>query len=316
MLSGCADYDSIKTSLADITIDNVMEEVDEDASYRSLAEIDDLVYEEQLAACVMYSDAYKKTYYKDYAEESHNEEKVAELCTNRRHEVNTDIEIAFAINIYRLLQDVRDCSNIDAYVVKTHKDVLDFYDIYDKYLNGDDPDGALVDMALEYADRSNILALTFLADVKPEVCRAALNKIEENADNDKDLRVYINLNNEIISALNTLYGAVPEEYAERITKINTSLAKKLLMSMETLTEDEKKDLLEQLEPTPEPTEVPTPTPRPTPTPTPAPSPTPRPTAAPTARPTARPATAAPATVVPSTAVPATPAPTPYEPLFE
>ena len=312
LLSGCANYDDVNAILNNVTVDNIMVEVTEDASYKKLTEIDDLVYEEQLAACIMYADTYKKTYYKDIATEKHNEEKVAYLCNKRRHEINTEIEIAFAINIYRLLQDVRDCSNPDAYVVKTHKDVLDFFDIYDRYLNGENPEETLVDMAVAYHNRSNILALTFLGERKTEVCRAALKEIRKNAANDKDLRVYINLNNDIITALNTLYGSVPRQYADDITDANIELGKKLLLSLETISDEAKLDLLEQLAtPSPEPTATPKPTPtaQPTPKPTPKPTNTPRPTFTPRPVPTKTPA--------PSfTEVPTEPEPTPYEPIFE
>lgn len=324
LLSGCADYEGIKTDLANMTIDNIMYEVPEDASYDTLDEIDDLVYEEQLAACVMYSDAYKKTYYKDLTEENQKENKTVQYCVKRRKEINEDIEVAFAINIYRLLQDVDDCANADAYVVKTHNDVLDFYDIYDEYLNGDDQAQTLVNMALEYYNRSNLLALNFLNENKSEVCRAAYEKIQENAANDKDLRLYVNLNNNIITALNNLYGVIPEQYAEDITDINTKLAKKLLMSLETVSDADKEKLLQQLEPSPTPTPVPTFTPRPTSTP--SPLPTPRPTSIPTSRPTQAPVPTARPTAVPITPRPATPVPeapvdeapqeTEYAPIFD
>lgn len=323
LLSGCADYDGMKRELADLMIDNIMYEVPEDASYDYLDEIDEIVYEEQLAACIMYSDAYKKTYYKDLTEENQKEDKTVQYCVKRRKEIFEDIEVAFDINIYRLLQDVEDCANPDAYVVKSHSDVLDFYDIYDEYLNGDDPEQTLVDMAVEYYDRSNILALNFLDENKSEVCRAAYEKIQENASNDKDLRLYVNLNNNIITSLNKLYGVIPEQYAEDITEINTKLAKKLLRSLETVSDADKEKLLRQLEPTPTPTIVPTFTPRPTSTPTAIPTPTLKPTAIPTQKPTATPKPTARPTVVPTQKPAVTQAPvfeepqeTEYAPIFE
>ncbi len=328
MLTGCANYDDITVSLDEVTIQNTLPKVSENASYDSLAEIDDLVYEQQLNACLMYYDAYTKTYYKQFEDGKRKPDKIAYMCTEKRKTIDTDIEVAYAINIYRLLQDIDDCSNPDAYVVKTHKDVLDFYDIYAEYENGDNPQDTLLKILVEYYERSNILAFTFLREQSEEVFDAALARIEENASVDKDFRVYVNENNIIISALNEVYGGVPDKYSRKISTLNTFLAKKLLMSLENITEDEREKLLRQLEPatpSPSPTIMPTSTPRPTPAPTippatripSAPIPTQRPTQKPTQRPTQQPTQQPVITQRPTTPTPYTPAPTeePYEPVF-
>lgn len=319
LLTGCGGYDEIIAQLNEITIQNTLPIVGEDASYDYLEEIDELVYEQQINACTMYADTYDKTYYQQFEDGKLNPDKLAKICSEKRKEINTDIEIAFDINIYRLLQDITDCSNADAYVVKTHRDVIDFYDIYAKYENGDDPQSALIDILLEYAERSNILAFKFLDYNDSRVFKAALARIEDNTNADEDFRLKINENNLIISALNTVYGGVPEEYSEKISELNTELAKKLVVSLEDITEDEREKMLYQLEPTPTPTIKPSvsPTPKPTASPTPKPLATPVPTTKPTVKPTATPKaipTTAPTTV--PTKVPSSePTEEPYEPIF-
>lgn len=331
-LSGCAKYDDITATLDEITIQNTLPKVSENASYNYLDEIDELVYQQQINACQMYSDTYKQTYYKQFEDGKRNSGKIAILCNKKRNDIRTEIEVAYAINIYRMLQDVVDCNNPDAYVVKTHKDILDFYDIYDEYINGDDPQQALVDILTEYYERSNILALKFLGENSNRVFKAALSKIEENTAVDDDFRTSISENNAIIKALNEVYGNIPSGYADKISELNTQLAKKLLTSYESISDADKEKLMKQLDSdsasptptldvsasplpsiTPTPTTAPVPTripatakpatPSPTKAPTPSPTPTPKPTATPTPRP------------VPTTASTSAPTEKPYEPSF-
>lgn len=329
VLSGCANYDDITKTLDSVTITNTLPKVSENASYRYLEDIDELVYEQQLNACTMYADSYKKTYYQQFEDGERKSDRIAYMCTEKRKEINTEIEIAYAINIYRLLQDITDCSNPDAYVVKTHNDVLDFYDLYDEYETGDDPQNTLLDILIEYYERSNILAFTFLRENDTRVFKAALAKIEENADAEEDFRFYVNENNTIITALNEVYGGVPSEYADKMSELNTSLAEKLLMSLDGITEEERMKLLEQLypaSPSPSPSVNPSASPRASLAPsmtlpplatripsTARPSATQRPTSAPTLRPipTAEPQP----TNTPRPEATDAPEPTPYEPVF-
>lgn len=336
LVSGCSNYDDINAALDSITIQNILPKVEEDASYQSLESVEDLVYEQQLAACVMYADTYNQTYYQQFIDDGRKEGKIANICADKRKSINTDIEIAFAINVYRLLQDVRDCSNIDAYVVKTHKDVLDFYDVYDKYLNSEDQDDALIALLLDYNERSNILAFKFLDEKRTDVFETTLARIEDNAATDDNFRFKINQNNAIITALNSVYGGVPEKYAEKIAELNNELAKKLLMSLESVSDEDREKLLEQLNPstpTPEPTSSALPlqslppevTPGPlatripataaTATSRPTATPTPRPTASPTPRPTATPTPRPVPTAAPTATPTAAPTEEPYEPIF-
>lgn len=337
LLSGCANYDDIAASLDDVTITNTLPRVPENASYRYLEDIDELVYEQQLNACTMYADSYNETYYQQFEDGERKSDRLAYMCTEKRQSINTEIETAYAVNIYRLLQDVTDCSNPDAYVVKTHNDVLDFYDLYNEYISGDDPQQTLVDILIEYYERSNILAFTFLGENDTRVFQAALAKIEENASAEEDFRFYVNENNTIITALNEVYGGVPAEYADKMSELNTALAEKLLMSLESITDEERLRLLEQLHPaspSPSPSASPSTSPwaseDPTatlpplatripstaaPSATTRPTATPRPTAAPTIRPipTAEPEPDPTATPRPSATD--APKPTPYEPIF-
>lgn len=289
LMSGCSSNEDVILELSQIRVENVLPDAEERSEYQSLSDIDELVYQQQIAACEMLIDACRQTNYKDYLEEDENqdnseqkmtikEKKIANLVTQRRHIIYDDIEVAFAVNIYRFLQNVEDCPNMDAYVLKAQKDVSDFYDMYEAYKYGEDPEQALLDILTEYSVKTNVLAFTFLDKNKIEVCEAAKAKIYENSKQTEDLRVYVSENNDIIKSLNSIYGSVPESYAQNISEDANFLAKKLILSMESLSQKEKLDLINQIDPTPTPT--PTPTPSATPTVAPTVTQTPRPTQTP------------------------------------
>ncbi len=326
LLSGCGKYDEVKKSLNEITIQNTLPIVDESDSYKSVDDIEELVYEQQIEACGMFTDTYNKTSFKQFENGKYKKKILEKLCQAKRQEIDLDIATAFDINIYKLLKDTEDCSNMDAYVIRSYNDVADFYDIYDRYENGDDPQSTLVDMILEYSEHSNVLAYKFLDRNDTKVYKAALMRISDNVESDEYYRQKIAENNRIVSALNTIYGGMPEEYSEKIDELNTILAAKLIRSMTDLTPEQRKKYLEELypsTPSPSPTATvqPTQTPLPTvsatrrPLATAIPS-TPKPTARPTSVPTQRPAVSTPAATQrpTATAVPQ-PTATPYEPIF-
>ena len=295
MLSGCTNYEDITNILGQIRIENELPEVLESNYYESLSDIDELVYEQQIAACEMYIDACRQTNHHDYFEGTENsstaksmtneERKIANLVTQRRHVIYEDINVALAVNLYRLLQNVEDCPNVDAYVTKAQDDVVNFFDMYDAYVYGDDQEGALLNILIEYRVRTNVLAFMFLDKNKEAVCEAAARRIASNSEMTEDLRMYVSNNNDIIKSLNEIYGSVPAKYAEQISSDANFLAKKLVLSMESLSNKEKLDLINQIDPTP--------------TPTPTPSPTPKPTLSPSATPSADPMQIIPSTPVPT-----------------
>lgn len=290
-ISGCSDYSEIEAELNRVTIENKLPEVS--GSYASMEDAEDAVYEQQIAACEMLSDSYLKTNAKTYTENFRgNEKRVAESCNNKRNEINADIMTLYSNNIYKIMEDVGDCENVDAYVSKTRANVDTFYDEYYHYKTADNQDVALTDILVYYYDRRNILAKSFLARNEKKVFDASLAVIEGNAQTDDEFRFYINKNNTIIKALNEIFGGVPKEYAEKISAAGDKLAINLLNSLESLSERERKALIEEMglaspTPSPKPTASPTQTPEAKPSEAPVtPSPTQRPTAAPTQKPAA------------------------------
>ncbi len=286
LFTGCGDYSSIEAQLRDIEIENRLPDLPEE-EIRTMEEAEDAVYVQQLAACEMLSDSYNQTHYTNFLENVNgNDKRIAEICNKKRKSIDTEIEELYKNNIYKIMENVTDCPNVDAYVTKTYANVLTFYDEYDNYLNADNTDVALTEILSYFYDRTNVLAKSFLSRNEKKVFEAAVSVIEGNAQTDEDFRFYINKNNIIIKALNEIFGGVSLDYANRIEAASDKLAVNLLNSLESLTTRERGLLMDELG-----LSTPTPSPKPTatPKPSPSPSPTPRPTAQPTAKPTAKPA---------------------------
>ena len=275
--SGCSDYSSIRSELDQVTIQNTLPEVPSRKA-KSIKDVEDDVYDQQIAICEMLTDSYEKTYYQNFTSNNKgSSRKISEICNDKRMSINKDIQERFYRNIFDLISDADDCLNPKAYVEKAYDNVLTFYDAYNKYMTDDNKDVNLTNILLNYNERRNVLAHSFLARHEKEVFKAAVAVIEGNAAADDEFRFYVNKNNLIINALNDEFGGVPKEYAERITAASTKLAINLVNSLSSLTDKERKELLDDLavtSPSPSPTITPTPTPRPTLTP--APVMTPRP----------------------------------------
>ncbi len=313
--SGCSDKSSLKSELENVKLTMELPPVTNEGSTR-LADIDDDVYQQQLAACEMYYEAYDITRTSDYAEKYKDEVKekrVGYYCNKRRKELQLDIATQLNDNVYVMVKSVEDCGNISAYLKRVNSDAETFYDYYADYRYSDDEEDALCDILITFYEKSNVLAFCFMAEHQEDIVDAAVNAIVSNSRATDSLNMYIAKNNELIKALNTVYGGVSTEYSEVITTANVALARKLLESDNDLSEADIDTLMRQLgepTPTPEATEEPTeaPTEEPTEKPTEKPAETPEPTA--TVRPTQKPvvvttppATQAPAPTAKATAVP-------------
>lgn len=312
LLTSCGDKSDLKSRLDNITLTTELPPVSDSICYK-LSDADDEVYEQQLAACEMYIEAYEITkpavFIEKYKDEV-KEDRIEYYCNNRRKELQTEIGIQLSDNVHELIKTVSDCDNIEAYLDRVNLDTELFYDYYREYLHSDDKNKALCDILRVFHERSNILAFRFMDDNKEEIIEAALDTIEKNADADTDFNMYISINNELIKALNNVYGGVNQRYADKIKTAHITLARKLLQSDDTLSEKTIEELMTQLgQETPKPSASPSPQPKPTekamPSPTMMPLPTQRSLPTPKPAATAPPATANPTQKPQPTISPAT-----------
>lgn len=318
LISGCGNSKgALKSELRNVSLSKELPAVRiTDCHY--LREVDEAVYEQQIAACEMYSEAYRLTNTSEFRKKHKdiNKKNVAQYCQNRRQEIHLDIATQLNDNVYEMIKSVEDCSNISAYLKRVNYDAVNFYDYYSAYMNSPSNDSAAAcRMLMSFYERNNILAFRFMDEHKDDIIEKAVREILSNAHQTEDLNKYIALNNELVRALNIIYGGVPSEYADMISNANIRLVRKLLEEDNELSSEDINKLMRQLgEPTPEPYATPAPKPGPaaepegepedraarpvTPAPMPTPVPAPRATNAPAAltqpRVTARPATPAPA----------------------
>lgn len=283
-LAGCNDKSELKDILASVDVTLSLPEVT-DRGCMYLSEADDAVYEQQIAACELYYEAYYLTRTSDYVEKYKGQvdpELIAYYCNNRRSELVDEISEDLRENIREIVETVQDCETIDAYIDRVVYDTLNFYDYYADYVYAEN-DEEFVDSACNilkvFYERTNILAFSFMKENKDDFVSSATYRIVNNSNAHDTYSMYITENNDIIEALNVVYNGVDSNTAEIIHDATIKLIRKMLEDDNELDTKSINALMEQLgepTPTPEPTPEPTPSELPQQTQTPTPEPTPVP----------------------------------------
>ena len=135
MLCGCGSNSDIKAELDSVELELDLPEPS-GRSARRLDEVDDDVYEQQIAACELYIEAYELTNTVDFTEKYKDDvkkDRVAYYCNERRKELQLDIATKLQDNIYSMVRAVEDCENISAYITRVNYDVLNlllFYKLF------------------------------------------------------------------------------------------------------------------------------------------------------------------------------------------
>ncbi len=213
-----------------------------------LEDIQDDVYSLQLALCDALSRAYEETDIDNLTVEypSSKKEKVVSILNLRRQEISEELTTEFGERMAELVANVADCTNKQTYITKRRSEAVNFQMDYSK-LNGVEDSKGFSDILIRYSDLENSFARRYLNENKDMLVAAAIETIEENAQQSSGLRALVAKNNSIVSALDTIFKTIKKSDADRINKANAELIVKLLNSMETLSADEKKRLMAQLE---------------------------------------------------------------------
>ena len=248
LLSGCGETSRIRKEINTIIIENTLPSVDSGAT--AMADISDAVYTQQLKLCSMYSDAYEKTDLDSFEQKypDFEKDKLRSLLSEARKDMNEQSAAVFEENMNTLLANVSDCANPSAYISKCTSEVGAFYDDYRRFNTTDDSErnSVLCDILLKYSKQDNSLATRFITDNKKDFCNAAAELIESGTEQNKDLRAKVGKCSELIDAINETFGGAPVDIADRINAANKKLIAMLLNSMESLSDSERKRLLEQL----------------------------------------------------------------------
>ena len=246
-LTACGKYGKLQDELDTITAESTFPPVTEGAT--TLDDINNAVYEQQLALCTAYAEAYNKTGIDDFMLKypKLDRDKVLSRLNDTRQDINDDSTDIFIENMALIVKDVTDIPNLSAYIEKRWSEVQVFYTDYNRFVNYGDDYSVLSDLLLKYANSDNQLASEILKHNSDQFMNAAVLRIEKNAEAKEDFRVKITENNNIINAVNNLYGGVYTDLVKRINTANRNLAVKLLNSLETLSKSEKEKLLDQLD---------------------------------------------------------------------
>lgn len=248
ILSSCGPYSKVETELNNAVIENKLPEVSGGAT--ALSEIKESVYAQQIALCDMMSQAYDATALEDFQlrYSDLSKQKLISLLNDKREEFNNNSKVLFIQNLALLTENVNNIPNKSAYIQKCLDEAAAFLNDYRKFRKeSEDRANNACDILRKYSKADNELAKQFLESNRDAFIAYATTVIEENSRVNANIRATINVNNEIIAALNTLYGGAGPEESQRISVASKRLIEKLLHSMETITEDERKQLLEQLD---------------------------------------------------------------------
>ena len=99
--SGCTNNSNIKNSLEKVRITSELPTPSE-KKYASLEQASDAIYEQQIAACDMYWEAYEKTYYQNFIDEDmkpKDKTRAAHTCNSYRNNILSDLRTDFYKNI-------------------------------------------------------------------------------------------------------------------------------------------------------------------------------------------------------------------------
>lgn len=247
-LAGCGERTKLKSELASVEVTQKLPNPGvENCNY--LSEADAAVYIQQISACNMYSEAYNLTKTADYTDkygDDVKEERIAYYCRQRRAEMNEAIKEELHNNVYDMIKSVEDCQNISAYLDRVNEDTLAFFDYYDEYVKAEDKNDIACKILKTFHERSNILAFQFMAEHKGEILTEAIKRILENASATDDYNMYIVENNELIKAINSVYGGLNSENAAMVTQSNTKLIRNMLENDNELDSKSIDLLMEQL----------------------------------------------------------------------
>lgn len=246
VLCSCGKMSEVQRYADEIDVSAAYEQTESGAML--LEEIQDDVYSMQLTLCDALATVYDKTDIDNLTIEypQSKKKKVVSILNLRRQEIAQTLTTEFEERMAELLTDVSDCTNKRTYIVKRRSEAVNFQMDYSK-LNGVSDSKGFSDILIRYADVDNGFARRYLNENKEMLVAAAVETIEENSRQTSGFRALVAKNNSIVGALDTIFKTIKRSDADRINKANAELIIKLLNSMETLSDDEKKRLTAQLE---------------------------------------------------------------------
>lgn len=218
----------------------------------TLEDVSEEVFAQQVSACEAYYEAYQITDVGKFTDKYPDvpTSRLIESLSNKRQEINSEISEKFIENMTVILKDVTDCKNKERYINNCLDDARLFANDYHRIVTATAADFVKINNILvNYAQSDNEFAIQVLKNHSDLVIETALLDIEHNAEAEESFRANITKNNDTIEAVNNIYGGFGggKENKRRVNDASMKLLKKLLDSVETMTEYERRDVIKQLE---------------------------------------------------------------------
>lgn len=245
LLTACDDYSQIREDLSKIKTEATLPAPVSTAT--TLKEAEPYIRIQQDALRDALLENYHKTHYDRFKDKysSMLKSKLIYFLNSARADLDNDVIKQFQTNMFVVMQNVKDYENISAYISDQQQYVQSFYIDYDN-IQKDSSNENLSLMFIRYAQSNNDYAKAYLLENKDEVLKACIDRVAENAKAEEDFREKLGENNQIVECINDLYGSADSNTAQQISNANKTLMYNLLESMDTLSDSEKKKLLEQL----------------------------------------------------------------------
>ncbi len=238
LLTGCGGTGEVKAILNEATIEDQLPETPS-KSFETMEDARYALYEQELGACRMYYEAYSICDSTQYEEEFGASEKIKELCNNKRAEMYEAVSEKLAANITAIIDDTRDCPDIDTYISAVVDDCVEFYGDLHSLEDNEDIDAAYADILKNYANSDNAVADNMIYYCQNAFINAVVEITRRNAEcDDGEIKVYLNNNTLLINALNSRYNGIDSERAEQINWNNYILYERLTNSVDS---DDEKD---------------------------------------------------------------------------
>lgn len=238
LTSSCGDYAKARQEAYDVVIESTLPQTQ--AGKSSLDDIADDVYLQQLALCDIYVEVYEKMDIKLFEQKYPKiaKNKLMSLLSDVRQDMYNKYDKVYVENMTTLMTDVIDCPNQTAYVIDKRDEVSAFFYDYRCFNNAYASEHkSLCDILLKYDDLDNELAKRFISENSEKFSEAAVLTVEENAQENSDIRSYISRNNEITDTVNKFFGGFSAAQAKRVNTANKNLVAKLTGTSDTVVEE-------------------------------------------------------------------------------
>ncbi len=226
-LSSCGKYGEFTEELDALKVENSFPTAVGGAT--EVEETVESIRQQQVSLSLAYNEAKKITDTELFVEvyDGISPDRMASELSKTRNRINNENNECFRQNLMVILENVNDCSNVEAYIEKRIEEVKGFYLQYIELQNLDENSfEEVTSIFVSHANGKNEFAKWALKQKEIMVAESATRSIEQNSNVVVGHSAKLQKNNEIVTALNVLFGGVrgDTDHMERIKTSNKKLS--------------------------------------------------------------------------------------------